>query len=53
MIKYLVNVSLEITQKIDNVSNNIAVSRTKESKQNIISIYWERMAAFNKELQNK
>lgn len=37
-MKHLVNLSLEITWKIDNIPNEIVVLGEKESEQNIISI---------------
>lgn len=43
----------EITWKIDNISNEIVVLGEKDSEQNIISIYWQLMAVFNKELQKE
>lgn len=52
-MKHLVNLSLEITWKIDNIPNRTAVLGGNDSKQSIISKYWQLMAVFNKELQKK
>lgn len=53
MIKDLVNISPEIIWEIDNKSVEIVVLGGKDSKQKIISVYWQLRDAFNKELQKE
>lgn len=49
MMKYLVNLFLEVTWKTDNIPNETAILRKRLGKENI-SIQCQPKATFNKEL---